>query len=172
LGLFSANEIIYTWRKIMARGEEIIIENHIREIIIKNIIGSKDYFTLFDSKNIADIIICRNIIIPKIFFIEVKHYSDTNGRIGFGNSDGSGFQPEILRKRPKYLEDNLIWTFQKENDDKYYILNNSDCLKYISGGLIGEIGGKQNNFQSKLFNHIKPLTENEYLNWIENWLLK
>jgi hypothetical protein len=151
----------------MARSKEINIENNIRTIINKNIIGEKNDFTLLDSKNVADIIICRNIIIPKIFFIEVKHWSSTNNRIGFG--DGNGFQPEILNKRPKYFEDNLIWTFQKENDEHYYVLNNSDCEKYIMGGFIGT---KQNNFQEKLFNEIKPMKENEYLNWIENWLIK
>jgi hypothetical protein len=156
----------------MTKDKEIDFENHIREIISNKIIGSKDNFTLLDSKNVADIIICRNIIIPKVFFIEVKHYSNKNGRIGFGDANGYGFQPEILRKRPKYFEDSLIWTFQKENDDKYYVLNNSNCIKYISGGEIGKVGGKQNNFQSKLFDNINPMDENEFLKWIENWLLK
>jgi hypothetical protein len=153
----------------MARGEEIIIETHIRKIIIDNIVYGKNDFILLDSKNIADIIICRNILIPRIFLIEVKHYSGRNGRIGFGDGNGSGFQPEILTKRPKYFEDSLIWTFQKENDSRYYILENKDCMKYVMGGNIGK---KQNNFQEKLFDSVKPLTENEYLNWIKNWMLK
>jgi hypothetical protein len=152
----------------MARGEEIIIEGRIRTIINQNIIGEKESFTLMDSKNVADIIVCRNTNIPKIFFIEVKHYSDTNGRIGFGDSNGTGFQPEILTKRSQYFEDNLVWIFQKENDDDYYyILNNNDCLKYVSGGTIGR---KQNNFQPRLFDEIKPLSEKEFINWLKNWL--
>jgi hypothetical protein len=157
-----------------ARGgnKEIDFENHIREIINNKIICSKADFTLLDSKNVADIIICRNINIPKIFFIEVKHYSDKKGRIGFGDNSGYGFQPEILRKRPKYLEDSLIWVFQKENDDNYYVLNNSECLKYVSGDSIGEVGGKQNNFQASLFNSVKPMNENDFIKWIEDWLLK
>ena len=150
---------------------EFVFENHIREIIQNSIIGSKDYFTLLDSKNVADIIICRNIIITKIFFIEVKHYSSKKGRIGFGDAIGAGFQPEILRKRPKYFEENLIWVFQNESHKKYYVLRNEDCVKYISGGVIGEVGGKQNNFQSKLFDHIKPFNKIEFINWMENWLL-
>jgi len=130
---------------------ELVFENHIRDIIQSKIIGSKNYFTLLDSKNVADIIICRNIIIPKIYFIEVKHYSNKKGRIGFGDANGTGFQPEILRKRPKYFEDNLIWVFQKENQKDFYVLNNEEIIEYISGGKIGDIGGKQNNFQSKIF---------------------
>ena len=159
-------------KKEIGEMNENNVENNIREIIQNKIIGSKNYFTLLDNKNVADIIICRNIIIPKIFFIEVKHYSDKKGRIGFGDANGGGFQPEILRKRPAYLEDNLIWVFQKENDKKYYVLNNDDCIKYISGGIIGEVGGKQNNFQSKLFENIKPMRENDFSIWLENWLLK
>jgi hypothetical protein len=153
----------------MSENKEIDFENHIREIIKDKIIYSSNDFTLLDNKNVADIIICRNIYIPKLFFIEVKHYSYKKGRIGFGDRRGSGFQPEILRKRPKYFEDSLIWTFQKENDDKYYVLNNSDCLKYISGGSIGEVGGKQNNFKPKLFDDIKPIDEDGFIKWIKNW---
>jgi hypothetical protein len=155
----------------MARGEEIIFENHIRKIINTKIIGTKKNFTLLDSKNVADIIICRNINIAKIFFIEVKHYSPAKriGGVGFGDGEGKGFQPEILIKRPVYFENNLIWVFGQVNDDNYYILNNEDSLKYIMGG---KIGYKQNNFQRKLFDEIKQLNENEFINWIENWLLK
>jgi hypothetical protein len=148
---------------------ESLIENHIRKIINDNILCGKNDFTLLDSKIVADIIICRNIVVLKIFFIEVKHYSGKNGRIGFGNSNGTGFQPEILIKRPQYFEDNLIWTFQNENDDSYYILKNEDCIKYVMGDNIGK---KQNNFREKLFENIKPLSEKEYLDWIGKWLKK
>jgi hypothetical protein len=155
----------------MAVNKEIDFENNIRKIINNKIICSKNYFSLLDCKNVADIIICRNTNIPKIFFIEVKHYSPTKriGGVGFGDGKGNGFQPEILTKRPIYFENNLIWVFGQSNDDNYYILNNEDCLKYIMGG---EIGDKQNNFQQKLFDEIKSLNENEFLKWIEDWLLK
>jgi hypothetical protein len=149
--------------------KEIDFENHMRKIILeKTIVSKNNYFTLFESKNVADIIICRNIIVPKIFFIEVKHYSEKKGRIGFGNSDGSGFQPEILKSKTKYLEDNLIWVFKKENDKNYYVLKSKDCLKYIAGKTIGV---KQNNFNISLFEKEKPKNETQFLEYIENWLL-
>jgi len=153
----------------METNSEIAAENHIREIISNKIIGIKNYFTLLDSKNVSDIIICRNIILPKIFFIEVKHYSKKKGRIGFGNASGAGFQSEILQKRPKYLEENLIWVFIKENDKKYYIANSNECIKYISSG---SIGNKNNNFQLKIFDHIKSYDEKGFLTFLEGWLLK
>jgi len=148
---------------------EIDFENHIRRNINTQIVGLNSNFTLLESKNVADIIICRNTINPKIFFIEVKHYSQTKriGGVGFGDGNGRGFQPEILIKRPKYFENNLIWVFGQKNDDNYYVLNNMDCLKYIMGG---NIDVKQNNFQRKLFDEIKPLTENDFLSFITNWL--
>jgi hypothetical protein len=155
--------------KELENKNESLVENRIREIIKNKIIGNNNYFTLLESKNVADIIICRNIIIPKIYFIEVKHYSSKKGRIGFGDANGKGFQPEILIQRPKYLEDNLIWVFQKENEKKYYILDNNECMKYISGG---SIGVKQNNFQPKLFDNNRALNENEFIAKIEDWLLK
>lgn len=146
---------------------ESLIENHIRKIINDNIICGKNDFTILENKIVADIIICRNILVPKIFFIEVKHYSERNGRIGFGNSNGTGFQPEILIKKPKYFDDNLIWTFKNENEDSYYILKNEDCIRYVMGDNIGK---KQNNFRVSLFQNIEPLKEIEYLDWIDKWL--
>jgi hypothetical protein len=148
--------------------KEIDFENHIRKIIAEKIISSKKYFTLFESKNVADIIICRNIFVPKIFFIEVKHYSEIKGRIGFGNSDGGGFQPEILKSKAKYFDKNLIWVFKKEQNKNYYVLKNKDCLKYIAGK---QIGVKQNNFNISLFEKEKPMNEQDFLEYIEDWLL-
>jgi hypothetical protein len=149
----------------MANGDEIVLENNIRDII-KTIIGSSNDFILLENKDVTDIIICRNIA-PKIFFIEVKHYSEANGRIGFGNSDGSGFQPEILTKRPEIFETNLRWVFGKDNDEHYYILTNEDCQRYFAGGTIGR---KQNNFQKNLFREMPSYTEQEFCNYIKNWI--
>ena len=153
----------------MTENKEIDFENHIRKIIKDKIICKKNDYTLLDSKDVTDLIICRNTNTPKIFFIEVKYYSPTKriGGVGFGDGEGKGFQPEILTKRPKYFENNLIWVFGQNDDDNYYILSNNDCLKYIMGE---KICAKQNNFQRKLFDDIKPLNENDFLKWIENWL--
>jgi len=93
------------------------VEINIRKIIRK-IIGVNKYFTLFDCKNVSDIVICRNILIPKIFFIELKNHKESTGRIGVGDIYGKGFQLEILKNQPKYLEENLIWVFTRENDSQ------------------------------------------------------
>jgi hypothetical protein len=152
----------------MSKGGEIIVENNIRKII-SSIIGSSDDFTLLESKDVVDIIICRNARPQKLFFIEVKHYAGSNGRINFGNDKGKGFQPEILEKELDYFEKNLIWVFQNESDSNYYILTNKDCRKYYSGGFKGI---KQNNFQRKLFDEIPPKNKTEFKKWIGDWLKK
>jgi len=146
---------------------ELEVEISIRNII-REIIGAKKYFTLFDSKDVTDIIICRNIVIPKIFFIEVKHYTEKIGRIGFGDTSGKGFQPEVLKKQPKYLEENFIWVFTREKDNKYYVSHSSECIKYVSGGLKEN---NSNNFSKKIFNHIKSYDKKEFVTFLEEWLL-
>jgi hypothetical protein len=152
--------------------KESDFEDHIRKIISKKIIAGKKHFTMFKNKDVVDIIICRNIFVPKIFFIEVKHYSETKGRIGFGKGDGGGLQPEILKSvlknGAKYFDNNLIWVFKREHDENYYVLKCKDCLKYIAADTIGE---KQNNFKKSLFDNEQPMSEEIFLEYIENWLL-
>jgi len=147
--------------------KEIQIENHIRKIINENIVKKYPHLVILENKDVFDILLCDNGDSPKIFFIEVKHYSSKNSRIGFGDKYGKGYQTEILQKRPAFFENNLIWVFQKEDDNKYYVLRNEDCLKYISGN---SIGIKQNNFQLSIFDNVVPLSENDFLQHIEKWI--
>ena len=144
------------------------IEKNIRNVIRK-IIGVNKYFTLFDSKNVSDIVICRNILIPKIFFIELKHHKESTGRIGFGDISGNGYQPEILKNQPKYLEENLIWVFTRENDNKYYISHSSECIEHVSGG--GLKDNSSNNFSTNIFKKIKSYNEKEFIAFLEDWLI-
>ena len=146
---------------------EIQIENHIRKIITDEILKNNPHLEMLENKDVFDIIICDNSTTLKLFFIEIKHYSTKNNRMGFGNRYDDGFQPEILSKRPKYFEKYLLWVFQSENDTNYYIMTNDDCKKFFMGGSIGK---KQNNFQKSLFDNLKPLSENEFLHYIENWI--
>lgn len=148
--------------------KEIQIENHIRKIINENIIKKYPHLDMLENKDVFDILICDNGDPPKIFFIEIKHYSSKNSRIGFGDKYGKGYQTEILQKRPAFFENNLIWIFQKEDDNNYYVLRNEDCLKYISGN---SIGIKQNNFQLSIYDNIVPLSENDFLQYIEKWII-
>ena len=83
------------------------LEKRIRELINEHVARESEILVL-EYKTISDIIICRQGHSPGIFFIEVKHYKQYE-RIGIGNQKGEGIQPEILKKRPEYLESNLRW---------------------------------------------------------------
>jgi hypothetical protein len=144
-------------------------EEHIRKLIFNEIISSSSNFLLLDNKDVVDIIICDNSILqPKLFFIEVKFSTQIKGRIGFGTANGTGFQPEILSKRPEYFYQNMLWVFGKENDLNYYIFTTNQILNFISGN---EIGLKQNNFQQKLFNQPEnKYNDQTFLLFVKNWL--
>jgi len=148
---------------------EIDFENEIRDIIHNNIIAFSPDFQILKSKNITDIIICRNNNIPKLFFIEIKYYNIKNNRIGFGTKGKICFQPEILLTTPKYFNDNLRWLFKNEIfPDKYYILDNNECNKYVRGNNISI--DKQNNFSDKLFKNVEPKSKEELIEYIKIWL--
>jgi hypothetical protein len=153
----------------MARGTEIEFEKRLRAIISKDISGSGKDFVLLENKDVFDIIICRNSNVPKIFFIEVKHHTSSNNRIGFGNQDGSGFQPELLLKRPEYFEQNLRWIFGRDNDNGYYVLETKDCLRYLAGDTMSR---KQNNFQLKLFDEIVSFDKAALVKYLKEWIME
>ena len=72
-------------------------ENHIRQDIISNLLSTKEIFKLFNFKKAVDILIAKNGISPKLFFIEIKYHKKNHGRLGFGQGKGAGFQPEVLK---------------------------------------------------------------------------
>jgi len=148
---------------------EISHENKVRTILKEMIIPELPEIQVLESKVVADIIICRNNDNPKLFFLEIKHFSYSNNRIGFGSKGKVTFQPEILLLRPKYFEENMRWIFFNENDPSYYVLSNEDCCKYVRGNSIGI--NKQNNFKdAAIFRETQPLTEPEFMQWLINWL--
>jgi len=150
---------------------ELVVENEIRKLISEKVIplcyDNSVAIEMMEKKTVSDIVIFRNTPVPRMFLIEVKSYKSTNGRIGFGGK-GEGIQPEILIKRPKYLEEHMRWVFCQENDDFYYVLTNDECCEYIAGDRIGL--DKQNNFRLSLFKNIKPLSESEFIEYVFEWL--
>ncbi len=142
------------------------LEKRIRNIIKKKIITSNQSIQILESKDITDIICCRNDDKPCLFFIELKHYSSKNNRIGFGSKDKISFQPEILQTKPKYFEKFTRWVFCDENQN-YYILTNEDCRKYIMGDKISY--DKQNNFRLNIFSEQKKYNEDELYEYLIDW---
>lgn len=143
------------------------LENKIRFLIKEKVIPKCKEIQLLESKDITDIICCNNSDNPSVFFIELKHYVLSNGRIGFGSKGKVTFQPEILNTRPKYFEKKLRWIFCDENFKDYYILKNEDCEKYIMGNGISY--NKQNNFRLDIFKEEKRYDENELCQYLIDW---
>jgi hypothetical protein len=147
---------------------EINHENKVRKILKEKIIPIYPDIQVLESKVVADIIICRNGNNPNLFFLEIKHWSYSKNRIGFGSKNKVTFQPEILLLRPKFFEKNMRWVFFKENDTSFYVLSNEDCNKYIMGKNIDI--KKQNNFKEGLYRDIPPFDEQSFIQWLIEWL--
>jgi len=150
---------------------EAEFEIYIRNLIINNITTSDKNIYLLDNKKIVDIVICRDHPIPALFFIEVKYYKKSHNRLSIGNSDGKGFQIEILKKNPLYFQTHLKWVLaSEEHYTKGVIFVTSEVIKkYISGKGIDE---KQNNIQLKIFQNENWLTENQFIVELQQWMME
>ena len=146
--------------------KELDLEIKIRKIINEKIVSLNHDIQILSSKDVTDIICCRNDENPRLFFIELKHYSLNNGRIGFGSKGKITFQPEILYTRPKYFEKYTRWIFSDDNLN-YSILTNEECRKYIMGNEISY--DKQNNFKLNIFTDQKKYDEDELCNYLISW---
>lgn len=145
------------------------LEKHIRELIHKTIIFNHPEIQMLESKEVTDIILCKNNLEkPEVFFIELKHYVSSNGRIGFGASGRVTFQPEILKTKPIYFESYTRWIFCDSNFENYFFLSNEDCRRYISGDNISY--DKQNNFKLSLLDKEPKLSESDLIKKISQWV--
>lgn len=149
---------------------ELDFENHLREIIGSRITSKNSYIYALEYKTIGDIVIVRDGPSPAIFFLEVKYYQDVKGRIGIGTRDGKGIQPEILLRRPAYLESHLRWIIGSDthNGGGYWFVNSENLLQFISGGYIGK---KQNNIQKGLFRKCPSIDRDQLVEELKRWLL-
>jgi hypothetical protein len=109
----------------------------------------KDRAVVLESKNVNDIIVCKETSIgPVAFFIEVKYETERSGRIGIGNQDGYGFQTEILIKKPRYFELYTRWLIAAE-DGWAVLVTNKEVRSNAMGSQIK--CGKQNNIRDSIF---------------------
>lgn len=158
---------LFKMRIFMPFSNEFQFESYIRHLIGTHITTiNKNIFALTNKKAV-DIVICKDGVEPHLYFLEVKFHMKKHGRLGFGGGKGSGFQPEILTKRPSYFERNLRWVVGAEHTNLIYFLSSELLVKYLSGGGIGE---KFNNIQRRLFDDHKGLTEDEFVTEMKSWI--
>jgi len=149
--------------------KEIDFENRIRDILTNDIFSHNKKLGFLNFRKSTDILVYRNGDDADIFFIEIKYYDKSHGRLGFGHAGGKGFQPEVLRKNPDFFKSNMRWILGSIDKNKYYFLSNEEILRYVSGGVIGY---KQNNIQTKIFDEIRGLTMNELITELKKWFNK
>lgn len=147
---------------------EKLFEDHVRKLIKKHILPNDKELIMFHNKKAVDILLCRNGKKPALYFLEIKYHKRKHGRLSTGHSKGGGFQPEVLSRLPAYFEKNMRWILGVEDRRGYWILKNSELIKYLSGGTIGE---KHNNIQARIFKEQFPITEIFFIEFLKNWLL-
>jgi hypothetical protein len=84
-------------------------ENYIRNSILSESIPCNQDYKLFNFKKAVDILIGKNGVSSKPFFIEIKYHKKNHGRLKFGQGKGAGFQPEVLKVKTDYFENNMRW---------------------------------------------------------------
>lgn len=142
--------------------------NQLLKELQDRIVKESLYFQVLKSKNVNDILICKeSVSFPILVFIEVKLYKTSHGRIGIGGSEGKGFQPEILLKRPIYFDRYLRWVISNENG-KCVFVNNDVVSKYLIGRKITE--GQQNNINPNIFDKEKTINKTKIADEIISWL--
>jgi len=145
------------------------LEEHVRRLLTEVIIPRRSDLVLLENKKVADIVICRNHPRDAIFFIEVKMYNPRHGRLRIGQAEGKGFQPEVVKKNPDYLESNLRWVIVDGSEEElnYLFVPTSTVKKYILGKVVGK---KFNNIDLKIFGKEGKLDEKHFIQELDDYL--
>ena len=61
----------------------------------------------------------------------------------------------------------MRWVIGQEKNDRIYFISNATLTQYFAGGQIGE---KQNNIQTRIFEEEQGLIEKEFINALTKWL--
>ncbi|WP_276976632.1 hypothetical protein [Flavobacterium filum] len=148
---------------------ETAFENHIRKDILNEIISENQSYKLFNFKKAVDVLIAKNGANPKLFFIEIKYHIESSGRLGIGQAQGRGFQPELLKDKTDYFENNLRWILGKENSEEYWFVDNNKIREYLNAGVIDK---KHNGITAKFFKEVNSMNKVELIDKIKEWLFK
>ena len=80
------------------------LEDHLRALIMDQIVIDHPEIFVLENKIAADIVICRNGERPSLFFIETKLFNQKSNRLGIETGKGKGYQPEIIARNLDYFE--------------------------------------------------------------------
>ncbi|PKB73713.1 MAG: hypothetical protein BZY75_00480 [SAR202 cluster bacterium Io17-Chloro-G7] len=149
--------------------DEKEVERYVRQLIKDSITVDYPHVYALDYRTIGDIVVCRDDNDPELFFMEIKLFKESNGRIGVGGKGGSGIQPEVIGKAPKCLEQHLLWVLADgmKAEPTFVLATTRELRNYIVGG---EIGRKQNNIQLRIFDEMPQLNAGALLQRLCTWL--
>ncbi|SFR83967.1 hypothetical protein [Maribacter stanieri] len=147
---------------------ETEFENHIRQNILSEVLANKEEFKLFNFKKAVDVLIAKNGINPKLCFIEIKFHKKNHGRLGFGQGKGAGFQPEVLKDKTTYFEENMRWILGHEDSEQYWFVDNNSIRQYLNGDKVDE---KYNGIKIKFFREVQSISKVELITKLSVWLL-
>jgi len=146
------------------------LETFVRRLIAEEISPRHRHIYALKNKKAVDIVICRDGENPALFFLEVKYHRLSHGRLGFGDQKGGGHQPEIVSKGPKHFESHLRWIMGSDHHaEKCLIFTDTATIRSFLAG--GEIGKKQYNIQEKIFREFEGLSEKQFAQELESWLV-
>ena len=154
----------------MTFASESAFEDHLRQIIESHITSENPTVYALQHKAVGDVVIARDGASPAMFFLEVKYFQLSNGRLGFGSGSGGGIQPEILIKRPAYLETHFRWAIASDSHSGYWFVA-SDVMvpQFVSGGVVEMT--KQNNIRTRLFDDHPSIDQGQLIQELKRWLL-
>ena len=120
------------------------LECYVRTLIRDHVTSRRKNIYALESKKVVDIVICRDGKTPGLFFLEIKYYKKRYGRLALGGGVGKGFQPEIVRKKPRYFEKHLRWILATEEyPEAGILLVDSATIRQFAAGR--ELAKKHNN---------------------------
>lgn len=152
----------------MTFANESAFEEHLRRIIGSRITYENPTVYALRNRTVGDIVIMRDDTPPAVFFLEVKYYQASKGRLGFGTGSGGGIQLEILIRRPAYLETHFRWAIANDSQcGRTWFVTSDVVCQFVAGR---KIGMKHNNIQKRLFREHPSIDETQLVSELKRWL--
>ena len=149
--------------------DEKEFEAHVRNLITLNVASPSTNFRLLKANGIADIVICREGIHPAIYFIELKYESRSLSGQRNQINVTEGIQTEILKNRPDYMENHLMWLLgSQECEGGYWFISSKQLSAYITPNSANNNIDRETIFRGKASE--QKMSEADLVKSLELWI--
>ncbi len=138
-----------------------------RQFVVDEICARHPTIQVIESKCSVDMVVCKEAPVPSAFFIEAKFHTLAGSRIGFGDSRGQGFQPDIVKTPYGFFESNLRWVLGSELHNGLLFLPTEVIRNYVAGK---SVGPKFNNIGERIFREQPLLSPTQLHQAFCSWL--